>query len=127
MRNGEKIWYCLRTSDDNAEVDTFAEPVMEIVRMPSVFNPISITVQPKNGFTDRLPYGETTNKDQRIMLTPYQYWHNKFKVGDLFYLDGQEPNLEEEEYFGQNANYQVELVANQNEAIELSVKKIIDK
>lgn len=126
MRNGEKIWYCSRTGDDNAEVDTFAEPVMEIVRMPSVFNPISITVQPKNGFTDRLPYGETTNKDQRIILTPYTYWHKKFKEGDVFYLDGQKPS-EDEEYFGQNANYQVELVANQNEAIELSVKKIIDK
>lgn len=126
MREGEKIWYCSRTSEDNAEVDTYAKPVEEIVRLPSVFNPISLTVQPKNGFTDRLAYGETTNKDQRIILTPYTYWHKKFKEGDVFYLDGQKPS-EDEEYFGQNANYQVELVANQNEAIELSVKKIIDK
>lgn len=126
MRNGEKIWYCIRTSDDNAEVDTYAEPVEEIVREPSVFNPISITVQPKNGFTDRLAYGETTNKDQRIILTPYTYWHKKFKEGDVFYLDGQEPN-EDEEYAGQDANYFVESVNNQNEAIELSVKKKIDK
>ena len=126
MRNGEKIWYCLRTSGDDAEVDTYARPVEETVRMPSIFNPVSITVQPKNGFTDRLAYGETTSKDQRIILTPYQVWHGKFREGDLFYLDGQCPK-DDEEFYGQDANYYVESVANQNEAIELSVKKIINK
>ena len=39
--------------------------------------PGDVTVQPKNGFTDRLSSGETTSKDQRIILTPYTYWHNK--------------------------------------------------
>ena len=126
MRNGEKIWYCLRTSDDNAEVDTYAEPVEETVRFSNVFDPVSITVQPKNGFTDRMAYGETTTKDQRIMLTPYQVWHNKFREGDLFYRDGAKPQ-EDDEFYGQSANYMVESVANQNEGIELSVKKIIDK
>ncbi|MGN0960782.1 MAG: hypothetical protein ACI4PF_01120 [Christensenellales bacterium] len=123
---GEKIWYCIRTSGDNAEVETYAEPVEEILRMPNVFSPISITVQPRNGFTDRLAYGETTTKDQRIILSPYEFWHKKFKEGDVFYLDGQKPS-EDEEYFGQNANYMVESVGNQNEAIELLVKKIINK
>lgn len=126
MKNGEIIWYCLRTSADNAETDTYAEPIKEVVRMPSVFSPIGITVQPKNGFTDRMAYGETTSKDQRIILTPYEFWHGKFREGDLFYLDGQRPE-KDEEYYGQNANYFVDSVANQNKAIELSVKKIIDK
>lgn len=126
MRNGEKIWYCLRTSTDDAEVDTYAPPVEETVRMPNVFNPISITVQPKNGFTDRLDSGETTSKDQRIMLYPYIVWDGKFKEGDLFYLDGQKPQ-KDEEFYGQNANYYVEFVGRQNEAIEVLVKKIINK
>lgn len=126
MRNGEKIWYCLRTSDDDAEIDTYEKPVEETVRMPSIFSPISITVQPKNGFTDRMAYGETISKDQRIVLTPYVLWHGKFKEGDLFYLDGARPQ-ENEEFFGEGANYMVDSVANQNEAIELSVKKIINK
>ena len=126
MREGEKIWYCIRTSGDNAEVETYAEPIEETVRMPRVFSPIGISVQPKNGFTDRLKQGETIIKDQRILLTPYQFWDGKFKEGDIFYLDGQRPNANEE-YFGQDANYYVENVGRQNEAIELSVKKIIDK
>lgn len=126
MRNGEKIWYCLRTSNNNAEVDTYNEPVEETLRFPNVFDPTSIVVQPKNGFTDRLPYGETTNKDQRIILTPYSYWDGKFKEGDLFYLDGAKP-MEDDEFNGQSANYFVDSVARQNEAIELSVKKIIEK
>ena len=126
MKMGEKIWWCKRTSPDNAEVDTYDKPEEFTLKLPNYISPISITVQPKNGFTDRLAYGETTSKDQRIILTPYDYWYGKFKEGDLFYLDGEKPN-EDEEYYGQNANYEVEFVGNQNEAIELSVKKIIDK
>lgn len=126
MRNGEKIWYCLRTSDDDAEVDTYAPPVEETVRMPNIFSPVGITVQPKNGFTDRLAYGETTSKDQRIILTPYPFWYGRFKEGDLFYLDGEHPR-DNESFYGEYANYMVEAVGNQNEAIELSVKKIINK
>ena len=126
MREGEEIWYCSRIQQENAEVEEYEAPVKEYVRFPRPFSPISLTVQPKNGITDRFNYGETTIKDQRIILTPYQYWHNKFHVGDLFYLDGQKPN-EDEEYYGQDANYYVENVANQQEAIELSVKKIVDK
>lgn len=126
MRNGEKIWYCSRISDENAEVEIFAEAVELTLQFPRVFSPMGITVQPKNGFTDRMSYGETTSSDQRIMLTPYTLWDGKFKVGDVFYLDGQKPN-ETEEYYGQDANYQVDFVARQNEAIEVSVKKIINK
>ena len=126
MRNGEKIWYCSRISDENAEVEEFDKPEEFVLQMPRVFSPISITVQPKNGFTDRMAYGETTSSDQRIVLTPYAYWHGKFKEGDVFYLDGRMPNANEE-YYGQDANYQVDFVANQNEAIEVSVKKIINK
>lgn len=126
MRNGEKIWYCSRISDENAEVEIFGKPEEFTLQFPRVFSPISITVQPKNGFTDRMAYGETTNSDQRIVLTPYTHWHGKFKEGDVFYLDGRKPN-ESEEYYGQDANYQVDFVANQNEAIEVSVKKIINK
>lgn len=126
MRNGEKIWFCLRTSEDDAEIDTYDSPVQEIVRMPSIFNPVGISVQPKNGFTDRMAYGETTSKDQRILLTPYQIWHGKFREGDLFYLDGECPR-ENESFNGEYANYRVDSVANQNEAIELTVKKIINR
>lgn len=126
MRNGEAIWYCVRTSPDNAEIDTYACPKKEYVRMPSVFSPVGITVQPMNGYTDRLASGETTFKDQRIILTPYTLWHGRFKEGDLFYLDGRTP-LENESYYGENANYFVDSVNNQNEAIEIIAKKIIDK
>lgn len=126
MRNGEKIWYCIRTSPDNAEVDTYDKPIEEIVRMPSVFSPIGITVQPQNGYTDRVAYGETSSEYQRIVLTPYQVWHKKFKKGDLFYLDGEYPR-ENESFNGEYANFMVDNVANQNMSIEISVKKIISK
>lgn len=124
MRNGEKIWYCNRISLDNAETVEYSKPVEERLRHANVFNPISITVQPKNGFTDRYVYGETISKEQRIILTPYRYWADKFKEGDKFYLDGAKPS-DEELFYGEFANYQVDSVAKQSEGIELSVKKII--
>lgn len=126
MRIGSKIWYCHRITERNAEIETFDKPIEETLRMPSVFNSVSITVQPKNGFTDRLSEGETTQSGQRVILRPYSYWYGKFNIGDVFYLDGAKPS-EDEEYYGQNANYTVENVANQNLAIELLLKKTIEK
>lgn len=126
MRLGSKIWYCHRIYEENAEIETFDKPIEETLRMPNVFSRVSITIMPKNGFTDRLPEGETSQGGQRVILQPYKYWNGKFNVGDLFYLDGAKPNGEEE-YYGQDANYMVENVALQNEIIELSLKRIIDK
>lgn len=123
MRNGERIWACNRLHYANEEVPTYDEPEEFILRFPTVFSPIGITCQPKTGFTDYLEYGETTNSDRRIVLQPYQYWAEKFKVGDIFYIDGAEPS-DEEEYYGQDANYYVEFVSRQNEAIVLSLKQI---
>ena len=122
MRNGEIIWCCSRISEDNAEVDEFSEAKSFMLRPQTVFNPIGITCQSKNGFSDRLSYGETTSSNQRIMLYPYVFWKGKFKVGDRFYINGAEPK--NEKYNGENANYYVEFVNYQNEAVELSLKQI---
>lgn len=126
MRNGDNIWYCHRVTKENAEIEEFDAPIKDTLRMPNIVSSIGITVQPKNGFTDRLAEGETTQSTQRVILQPYTYWDGKFKIGDLFYIDGAEPSANED-YYGQNANYMVENVAKQNLAIELSLKKIIDK
>ena len=93
------------------------------MRNPTPFSPLGITCQPRNGFTDYFEYGETTNSDQRIICQPYAYWVYKFNKGDIFYLDGAKPTSDEE-YNGQNANYYVEFVGKQNEAIVLSLKQI---
>lgn len=126
MRNGSKVWYCIRTSPHNAEVSTFDEP-QEFVLRPynRSIGGKSMTIQPKNGFTDRMEYGETTSATQRAILQPYLAWYGTFNVGDRFYLDGATPNENDGEY-GENANYEVEYVAYQNEVIELSLKKIVN-
>ena len=123
MRNGEKIWACERVYQENKEAPTYNAPQEFTLRVPTVFSPIGITCQPKTGFTDYFDYGETTNSDQRIVLQPYAYWVGKFKKGDVFYLDGAKPSSDEE-YYGQNANYYVEFVGKQNEAVVLSLKQI---
>lgn len=123
MRNGEKIWWCKRVYEENEETPTYEKPQEFILRNPTPFSPIGITCQPKTGFTDYFEYGETTNSDQRIVLQPYAYWVEKFKNGDVFYLDGAKP-LSDEEYYGQNANYYVEFVGKQEQAVVLSLKQI---
>lgn len=123
MRYGSKIWWCKRLYVENDETPHYEEP-KEFVTKPHTFiSPIGITVMPKTGVTDYLGYGETTNSDQRIVLTPYSYWENHFNEGDVFYLDGVTPT-DTEEFYGQEANYYVEFVANQNAGIVLSLKQI---
>ena len=126
MKLGTNIWYCHRIKKRNAEYETFDKPIKETLRMPSIFNKTSITIQPMNGFTDRLNEGETNQAGERVILQPYEYWDGKFNVGDVFYLYEAKPNSDEE-YFGQDANYMVENFGNQNLAIELLLKKIIEK
>lgn len=123
MRNGEKIWWCKRVYEENEEAPTYENPQEFILRNPTPFSPIGITCQPKTGFTDYFEYGETTNSDQRIVLQPYAYWVEKFKNGDVFYIDGAKPSSDEE-YYGQNANYYVEFVGKQEQAVVLSLKQI---
>lgn len=123
MKTGSKIWWCKRLNKDNEETPLYEKPQEFILRPPTPFSPIGITAQPKTGFTDYFDYGETTNSDQRIVLTPYDYWYGKFHEGDLFYLDGAMPNTSEENY-GQDANYSVDFVGNQERAIVLSLEQI---
>lgn len=126
MRNGEKIWFCERVFQRNDEAPKYKKPEEFTLRSPSAFSPVGITCQPTRGSTEYFEFGETTNSDQRIVLQPYAYWNNKFKKGDIFYIDGEKPT-NDEEYYGQNANYYVEFVAKQNEAIVLSLKQIKSK
>lgn len=123
MKYGSKIWCCKRLYVENEETPKYEKPKEFITRPHTFMSPIGITVMPKTGNTAYLDYGETTNSDQRIVLTPYDYWYGKFNRGDLFYIDGATPSSEEEIY-GQNANYYVEFVGNQNEWIVLSLKQI---
>ena len=123
MRYGSKIWWCKRLYVENEETPRYEKPKEFITRPHTIFSPIGMTVMPKTGYTDYFDYGETTNSDQRIVLTPYDYWFGKFKEGDVFYLYGSMPSAKEENY-GQDANYYVEFVANQNEGIVLSLKQI---
>lgn len=123
MRNGETIWWCKRVSEDNAEAPTYERPQALILKPPTPFSPIGITCQPRNGHTDYLEYGETTNSDQRIICQPYKYWEDKFHKGDKFYIDGAKPSANED-FYGQEANYYAEFVAKQNEVVVISLKQV---
>lgn len=115
MRIGEKIYHCRRISDNEGNV-SYAEPVEITLRL------MHCTVQPESGYTALMQYGEQITEYQRMVLYPYAEWRGKVNVGDVFYLDGENPLPLEPEY-GAFANYIVDNVMNQNMAIVVKLKR----
>lgn len=120
MRIGSIIYHCPRTSDESSEVTTYGPPVRYVTR----FN--YITVQPASGDTDTLQYGERVTRYWNGMAN-YLAFKDKFKEGDLFYLDGRIPETDSDTYVnGDGANALLTSVRMQNRMIKLSFEKVTE-
>lgn len=111
MRMSEKIWYCKRIDND-----AYSEPV-EITTRLGYF-----TVVDRSGDWNTAEVGEYTERYASCVAQPYAKWAGVFSEGDLFYINGAKPS-DEEEYYGQNANYSVDFVDNGNFRIRLILKR----
>lgn len=127
MRNGDKVWYCKKISDDDAEVVQFAPPVEYILK------PTFLTIQPSNGYSEVVEFGKDIGKTWTGMGQPYRYWFDLLREDDRFYVDGAEPTIEYDEEgemiepddgWGADANARVYSVRPQNEAVRFILKKI---
>jgi len=116
MKYGQSIYWCKKLKEPDG-FNEFAEPE-EIKLKPKEFS-----LQPASGYSANQQFGENVNLYQNIICQPYEKWFGKFKEGDLFYTDGVKPSTDEE-YYGQNANYRVDLVANQNKGIRVVLKRV---
>ena len=74
-----------------------------------------LNVQPLSGTTDSETYGARVRKMQKILFDYDNYLYH-FKENDVFYVDGASP--EGENANGDNANYKVDSVRNQNKLID---------
>lgn len=95
MKDHKTIWYASRTSEDNAEVQTYSEPKSITTR----FNYFSIMPASSRGFGEIMKYGETLNQTWTAIANA-NYFTDMFKLGDVFYIDGHHPNTELEELYG---------------------------
>jgi hypothetical protein len=80
-----------------------------------------LNVQPLSGTTDSETYGARVRKMQKILFDYDNYLYH-FKENDVFYVDGASP--EGENANGDNANYKVDSVRNQNKLIAVYIEKL---
>ena len=81
-------------------------------------------IQPLSGESDIAEYGTRVTKMQKVLLD-YDKYLGKFKENDLAYLDGITPNGEQ--IHGDNANYRIDSVRNQNRKIAIYFEKLPNK
>lgn len=96
--------------EDENEITQYAEPVKYL------FN-----VQPSQKGSDTREFGENET-GLLVAVIPKAKYKGQFKEFDLVYID---TTPDEEDKIGQNADYRIFAVRNQNVAIRLYFKKIV--
>ena len=81
-------------------------------------------IQPWSVQSDVAEYGTRVTKMQKVLLD-YDKYLGKFKENDLAYLDGITPK--DEQVYGDNANYKINSVRNQNKKIAIYFEKLPNK
>lgn len=101
--------------DDNGnKIPTYAEP--EHIGKQNI--------QPLSGESDVAEYGTRVTKMQKVLLD-YDKYLGKFKEKDVAYIE--EANPKNEVIYGDNANYRIDSVRNQNKKIAIYFEKLPNK
>lgn len=118
MRIGDSCWFCKKL-DKEIDGQFYAKP-QEIVTRARYF-----TVMGKSGNSDIVDLGLDEQSRLTAIAQPYARWKDTFSNGDLFYVNGLKPS-EDEDYYGQNANYRVADVDYGNSRIRLRLEKVAE-
>jgi hypothetical protein len=95
MRVGQSIWHSSRINEDNAEISEFSTPTEISTR----FNYFTVMPATSRGFMEVMKYGEDVDSTWTAIAND-NVFHEKIKVGDLFWLDGEKPIPELEYEYG---------------------------
>jgi hypothetical protein len=122
MRNQWKkeIYIAKKARDENGEniIDRYGNVKYEKPKK-YLFN-----VQPTNGRTDIMDYGQKAIQMQRAIVD-YKKYIGMFNIDDLAYLDGATPKGEFRN--GDNANFRIDAILNQNKVIVIYFEKLTEK
>ena len=119
LKNWNKVCYIANKKAEQVDYDEDGNEI-KVYNKPEkyIFN-----IQPVNGYLDVTEYGEKVSKMQKAII-PYEKYLNKFKEGDIAYLDGITPQNETEGTYGMTGNYFISSVRNQNTVIAIYFEKI---
>lgn len=122
MRNGEKVWYCKRISQDG-EDERFDRPQEFTLGFHY------LTIQPSSGYDSIVEFGEQIRKMWNCIAQPYDKWVGLIQEGDRFYVDGAKPYIptngeEPEDGWGYDANARVYSTRPQNIALRFILQRI---
>ena len=118
-KNWRKTCYIATKKDEQVKYDEDGNEI-KVYNKPEKYN---FNIQPVNGYLDVTEYGEKVSRMQKTII-PYDKYLNKFKEGDIAYLDGIAPQNETEETYGMTGNYFITSVRPQNLAIAIYFEKI---
>lgn len=99
MRVGDSIWHSARINANNAEIPEFATPTEIRTR----FQYFTVMPATSRGFMEVMKYGEDVDSTWTAIANDRAF-HDKIKVGDLFWLDGEKPIPEIEAEYGNGAS-----------------------
>lgn len=115
----KKIWIAekIGTKDDDYgyEVPVYGKP-----------KAFEMNVQPISSQADIQEFGENAKQMQKAVIELDKYY-GKFKEFDVAYLDGASPKGENEDNYGENANYRLYPPRNQNKVIQIYFERLVDK
>lgn len=129
MRNQWKkeIYIAKKEKDKNGEniIDRYGN-VKYAKAKKYCFNvqPIGGTTNSTSGRTDIMDYGQKAMQMQRAIID-YKTYIGIFDVDDLAYLDGATPKGEIQN--GDNANFRIDAILNQNKVIAIYFEKLTEK
>lgn len=118
MRIGDSCWFCKKLDQDD-DGQFYSKP-QEIVTRVNHF-----TVMGKSGYSEIFDLGLDERSRLSAIAQPYARWKDTFSIGDVFYVNGVSPS-EDEDYYGQNANYRVADVDYGNARIRLRLEKVAE-
>lgn len=98
MRVGQSIWHCKRLYENDEGIIVYSEPIEYKLN----FN--YLTINAASGYLATIQYGEKLNK-MWSMKAAKTFFDGVFNEGDLLYIEGNKPNVEDKNYInGDGAN-----------------------
>ena len=112
----KEFYHCKRITNGDESIVEFQAPVRKWGNY-----------QPLDGYVDTLKYGESVNQRWRLFI-PCEGNDKEYTVGDLLYLDGDQPDATVKGYeYGDGANARVTAVKIGYKAIQVELEQIIER
>ncbi len=118
MKVGQSIWHCKRLYENDNGIIVYDKPKEYIL----AFN--YLTINPASGYISTLQYGEKISKVWNMKAKSWAF-DGIFNEGDLLYIEGNKPDLENKDYiYGDGANAKVTAVLPFLISISITLERI---